>query len=109
VSGKIVRKLALYQGQWRMAAHSIPAGFISAAAGGYDPAIQKRLTKVPKISNAPEGRPQSGNRSSMQRKIQSISIKISAPIHTHGSADHNDGDDHILPVEVTYGYETRLL
>jgi hypothetical protein len=75
VSGKIVRKLALYQGQLRMAAHSIPAGFISAAAGGYDPAIQKDLTKVPETSNAPERRPQSGNRSSMQRKMQGILIR----------------------------------
>jgi hypothetical protein len=50
------------------------AGFISVAAGGYDPAIQKDLTKVSKTSNAPEGCPQSGNRSSMQRKIQGISI-----------------------------------
>ena len=74
VSGKIVRKLALYQGQLRMAAHSIPAGFISDAAGGYGPAIQQDLTKVPETSNAPEGRPQSGNRTSMQRKIQGFSI-----------------------------------
>jgi hypothetical protein len=75
VSGKIVRKLALYQGQLRMAAHSIPAGFISAAAGGYDPAIQKDLTKVSETSNAPERRPQSGNRSSMQLKMQGILIR----------------------------------
>jgi hypothetical protein len=76
VSGKIVRKLALYQGQLRMAAHSIPVGFISAAAGGYGPAIQKDLTKVPETSNAPEGRPQSGNHSSVQRKIQDIAIRF---------------------------------
>jgi len=77
VLGKIVRKLALYQGQLRIAAHSIPAGFISAAAGGYDPAIQKDLTKVPETSNAPEGRPQSGNRSPMQRKNTRY-LKLSA-------------------------------
>jgi hypothetical protein len=59
-----------------LAVHSIPAGFISAAAGGYDPAIQKDLTKVPETSNAPEGRPQSENRSSMQRKIQDILIRF---------------------------------
>jgi hypothetical protein len=57
VPGKIVRKLALYQGQLRMAAHFIPAGFFSAAAGGYDPAIQNDLTNVPETSNAKEGRP----------------------------------------------------
>jgi hypothetical protein len=45
VPAKIVRKLALYQGQLRSAALSIPAGFILAAAGGADLAIQKDLTK----------------------------------------------------------------
>jgi hypothetical protein len=72
VPGKIARKPVLYQGHLRMAAHSNPAGSISAAAGGYDPAIQKDLTKVSKTSNVPEGRPQGGKRSSMQRKIQGI-------------------------------------
>jgi hypothetical protein len=59
-----------------MAMHSIPVGFISAAAGGYDPAIQKDLIKVPETPNAPEERPQSGNRSSLQRKIQGIPIRF---------------------------------
>jgi len=74
VSGKIVRKLALYQGKLRMAAHSIPAGFISAAAGGYDLAIQKVLTKVPETSNAPEGRPKVEIVLPCSEKIQGISI-----------------------------------
>jgi hypothetical protein len=70
VSGKIVRKFALYQGRLRMAARFIPAGFISAAAGGSDPVIQQDLTQVPETMNAPEGCPQRGNLSSRKwRKL----------------------------------------
>jgi hypothetical protein len=81
VSGKVVRKHTFYQGQLRMAAYSIPAGFTSYAAGGTDPSIQKDLKKVPETLNAPEGHPKSGNRSSMHLKYKAFQFEIGARTH----------------------------
>ncbi|MCX5837779.1 MAG: hypothetical protein NTW71_04580 [Deltaproteobacteria bacterium] len=74
VPGKVVRKTAIYQRQLRMAASFIPVGFISVSPGGFNPAIQQDLTQVSEISKASEKRLHSGNRYSMQRKIQDRSI-----------------------------------